>query len=172
MKSKGFLSVFFIVTVLFLMTVLALSQQQAKSAKSVAPSRVDPAQSLAAKVFEDGERLKVLFREKHFEDMAKVFDSLHAVLITPDYQIIYGKDSAAFWKMIWDARAFLIFEPSNFHFSSALGTKETKEGTMDGAAFVVQKIRVLLRGEKEEIIRNQSLLFGMPGRHRNDCQWY
>jgi hypothetical protein len=133
---------------------------------------MDPAQSLNRKVLDDGEKLKSLFKPTHFGEMAKFFDSLHAVLITPDYEIIYGKDSEEFWTKIWAEGASLVFEPLNFHLSDALGVKSAKEGTMDNAAFTVVKVRVVLKGEKGEIVHNQTLLLGIPGKHRNDCQWY
>jgi len=169
MRFRGFSLGIIVVTVLFLLTVTAQCQEQAKPGQT---RQIDQAQSLAKKVFEDGEKLKGLFKPTHFEEMAKFLDSLHAVLIAPDYEIIYGKDSAAFWAKIWDAEATLVIEPMNFHFSGDLGVKKTKEGTMDSAAFIIQKVRVVLKGEKGEIVHNQSGLLLMPGKHRNDCQWY
>jgi hypothetical protein len=169
MRLRGFLPAFLVAMILFPVRLPARGQQKETT---VPPAQVDQAQSLAKKVYEDGIKLAGLFKEKGCGQMAKFLDSLHAVLITPDYEIIYGKDSAAFWEKMWSPGAFLVFEPLNFHFSSALGVKTTKEGTMNSAAFVAQRVGVVSKGEKEAVAHNQSVLLIMPGKHRNDCQWY
>lgn len=140
--------------------------------------------SLADRIIEDNESLKRYFSEENYVDMAQLLKARKAIIVTPEYQRIFGQDSAFLWKTAWKKEAKLKFETVIVYISDVMGlqtiqmAKTDAEGKMsveetnvDSIAFVLQEIHIITEREGAAP-QNESFFASSCCMHREVCPWY
>lgn len=138
-------------------------------------SQEEKVKKLRDYVTDDINQLREFFNNQQFEAMANLLGARSAVLITPAYQKIFGKDSASFWKEVWNRNVGLEFSIVKEYESGAIGEKEIKieekSVTLNKVGIVVLKISIITQ-EQDSILKNDGLFGVLFYRHTVQCPWY
>jgi hypothetical protein len=125
-------------------------------------------EKLAEKIVSDNEELAKHFKSRNFKAMADLYGKRGAVIISPEYEKISGKDSTKFWKKLWKADAKVEIKIVSIYLSDAIGEKPAQEMKYDTVAFVVHEFHIV---PKEEVPSNLTVNVSLKYIHQTNCFW-
>jgi hypothetical protein len=133
--------------------------------------------SLADQIKKDNAFLSSSFQAGHFKEMAKLYDDRHGVLSIRNYEIIYGKDSEAFWGKVWSQGKVLEFKLGSVFVRGLpalrkVTTTPPSAEEYDAVAFVANEIHLVQKDDQGSVIHNDTFYQDLAYRHNAKCVWY
>ncbi|MBM3312561.1 MAG: hypothetical protein FJY80_13770 [Candidatus Aminicenantes bacterium] len=140
--------------------------------------------TLAEKVREDLEVLRKHFARQEYEPMAALLGARFAVVSGKNYDLMYGRNSADFWKTVDSSGVTLNFVIASVYTSNApgphaelpvpAGTKldyPREKKVFDAVAFVGVEIHVVAKTGPGGPAHNDTYFMELAYPHRWNCPW-
>lgn len=140
--------------------------------------------TLAEQVAKDTDALKADFNPARVDSMAKLLGARHAVISGKNYELLYGKDSAAFWSSVYSEGATLDIKVVQVYVSNAPGPhpalpfpKETivkppiGSKLFNAVAFVTVEFHIIKKTKQGAVLKNNTYSGELGYIHIVDCQW-
>ena len=124
--------------------------------------------NLANQILKDNKKFTGYFEQREFEKMAKLYEQRGSILITPEYERLYGKASALYWSKTWKPETTLKFKTVHIYLNNSINHKEKEK--FDFIASVVNEIH-FIHFDKRGRILNETSIETRVYRHRFDCWW-
>lgn len=140
--------------------------------------------SLAEQIAADNKLLQEYFMKQDFCRMAELYKERGAVLVTPEYEKVYGMDSAKFWRALWTEGAELKIDTVNVYLSNVIeertvqvlvadptGKKRFEDRTLECVAFAVQEFHIIVK-KQGSVVHNATGKEDRTYLHQNNCTWF
>ncbi len=149
---------------------------------------IDPSwrglETLEKQVLEDNDALQKYFKAGQFDQMAKLLEARHAVVVGEAYEMMYGKESIKFWSSPRLKGATLEIKVAMVYVSNAMGPhpklpfpeEKTLKPPIGGkaynaVAFVAQEIHIISKTKTGSLLHNDTYFMDLGYQHQWPCPW-